>query len=100
VAGQLKEKGINLITRARRNMKPPEDTEPGLALLRRRSLIETVFYQLKNLSQTEHTRHRSPGNFIVSLPGGIVAYCPAPSKPEPGVTCSNSQPSNSLLILN
>jgi Rhodopirellula transposase DDE domain/Transposase DDE domain len=32
------------------------------ALLRQRSLIETVFDELKNLSQIEHSRHRSINN--------------------------------------
>ncbi len=81
-------------------MKPALHTEYGRALLRKRSLIETVFDPLKNLSQIAHTRHRSPGNFIVNLLAGIVAYCPAPSKPELDVTYSNSQPPHSLLIPN
>ncbi len=32
-------------------------------LLRKRSLIETVNDQLKNISQIEHSRHRSVWNF-------------------------------------
>jgi hypothetical protein len=35
------------------------------AILRRRALIETVFDELKNLSQIEHTRHRSEANFLL-----------------------------------
>ncbi len=83
---KLKEKGIDLITRARRNMKPAEHTEFDSALLRKRSLIETVFDQLNNLSQIEHIRHRSSGNFIVNFLAGIVAYCIAPSKPKNEMT--------------
>ncbi|MCM4169828.1 hypothetical protein DHD08_19300 [Arenibacter sp. H213] len=33
-------------------------------LLRKRSVIETINDQLKNLCQAEHSRHRSFGNFI------------------------------------
>lgn len=51
------------------------------AVLRRRSLIETVFDQLKNLCQVEHTRHRSDSNFAVNLMAGIVAYCLSEDKP-------------------
>lgn len=51
------------------------------AVLRRRSLIETVFDELKNLCQFEHTRHRSPINFGVNLLAGIIAYCLMPNKP-------------------
>ena len=49
-------------------------------LLRKRSLVEVVFDQLKNLCQIEHTRHRSLSNFAVNLMAGIVAYCLQPVK--------------------
>ncbi|QGP51894.1 hypothetical protein PsalN5692_03393 [Piscirickettsia salmonis] len=32
-------------------------------LLRKRGIIESVFDQLKNISQIEHSRHRSVNNF-------------------------------------
>ncbi len=43
-------------------------------LLRKRSLIETINDQLKNISQIAHTRHRSPTNFMVDLLAGLIAY--------------------------
>ena len=36
-------------------------------LLRKRAIIETVIDQLKNISQIEHSRHRSVTNFLVNL---------------------------------
>jgi len=36
-------------------------------LLRKRALIETVNDQLKNISQIEHTWHRSVTNFMVNI---------------------------------
>lgn len=51
-------------------------------LLRKRSLIETVNDQLKNISQIEHTRHRSPQNFLINLLAGIAAYDLQPKKPS------------------
>ncbi len=51
-------------------------------LLRKRSLIETVNDQLKNISQIEHTRHRSPQNFLINLLAGIAAYGFQPKKPS------------------
>ena len=45
-------------------------------LLRKRPLIETVNDQLKNLCQIEHSRHRSPFNFLVNLVSGLIAYAP------------------------
>jgi hypothetical protein len=63
-------------------MKPLPRTPFEKAILRRRSLIETVIDELKNLCQIEHTRHRSVSNFLVNLMAGIIAYCCADSKPS------------------
>lgn len=52
------------------------------ALLRKRTLVETVFDEFKKLCQIEHTRHRSLSNFAVNLMAGIVAYCLQPVKPR------------------
>nr|WP_170829009.1 transposase [Nitrosomonas communis] len=46
----------------------------GKLLLRKRSIIETVNDPLKNMSQIEHSRDRSPVNFFVNLIAGLVAY--------------------------
>ena len=43
-------------------------------MLGKRSIIETIIDQLKNISQIEHSRHRSINNFIANLLGGITAY--------------------------
>ncbi|MGZ3583660.1 MAG: transposase, partial [Ktedonobacterales bacterium] len=51
-------------------------------LLRKRALIESVNDQLKNVCQIEHTRHRSPYNFLVHLMAGLIAYCHQPKKPS------------------
>jgi hypothetical protein len=76
---------VELITRLKRNMKnvlmPMEDK----LLLRRRALIESVVEQLKNISQIEHTRHRSPANFLVNLICGLIAYTHQPKKPSLGI---------------
>ncbi|MGZ3666992.1 MAG: IS982 family transposase, partial [Ktedonobacterales bacterium] len=37
--------------------------------------------QLKNICQIEHSRHRSPFNFLVHLFAGLTAYCHQPKKP-------------------
>jgi hypothetical protein len=58
-------------------MKPVPRTDFEKAILRRRALIETVFDELKNLCQIEHTRHR----FAVNLMAGIIAYCLSDHKP-------------------
>lgn len=79
---KMKNKGIDLVTRVRKNMKEVIHSDFDQALLRKRSLVETVFDELKNLCQIEHTRHRSPMNFAVNLMAGIVAYCLQPVKPR------------------
>jgi transposase len=86
----LAEQDIHLITTLKRNMRPVSRTAFEKALLRRRCLIETVFDELKNLCQIEHTRHRSIGNFLVNLMAGIVAYCLSDHKPTLTLTRVNA----------
>jgi hypothetical protein len=38
--------------------------------------------QLKNISQIEHSRHRSPINFVIHLLAGLIAYGRQPKKPS------------------
>lgn len=78
----LKTTGIQLITKLRRNMKNRLLPLADRLLLRRRSIIESVIDQLKNISQIEHSRHRSPVNFLVNLVCGLIAYCHQPKKPS------------------
>jgi hypothetical protein len=74
--------GIQLITKLRRNMKNRLMALTDKLLLRRRAIIESVIDQLKNISQIEHSRHRSPVNFLVNLVSGLIAYCHQPKKPS------------------
>ena len=50
--------------------------------LRKRSIIETVNDQLKNILQIEHTRHRSANNFLVNMLAGLAAYSYQLKKPS------------------
>lgn len=59
--------GIQLLTKLRRTMKNRLMELTDKLLLRRRAIIESVIDQLKNISQIEHSRHRSPVNFLVNL---------------------------------
>jgi hypothetical protein len=49
-------------------------------LLRKRAVIESVHDFLKNICQVEHSRHRSPVNFLVNLRAALSAYSFLPSK--------------------
>lgn len=51
-------------------------------MLRKRSLIETVNDELKNVCQIEHTRQRSIDNFATNLLARLIAYNLMPKKPE------------------
>jgi hypothetical protein len=73
--------GIQLITGIRNNMKNCLMEMSDKILLRKRSIIETINDELKNMCQIEHSRHRSFGNFISNLIAGLIAYCFFPKKP-------------------
>lgn len=82
LAKQLLESvGVQLITKLRRNMKNRLMELGDRLLLRKRSIIETIIDQLKNISQIEHSRHRSPVNCLVNIVCGLIAYCHQPKKP-------------------
>ena len=49
---------------------------------RKRAIIEGVNDQLKNISQIEHSRHRSVANCSVNLLGGLIAYTWREKKPS------------------
>jgi transposase len=73
---------LRLITKLRTNMRNRLMDLSDKLLLRKRALIETIHDQLKNVCQIEHTRHRSPYNFLVHLLAGLIAYCRQPKKPS------------------
>lgn len=79
---QLFAQDLQLITPIRKNM--PNRLMPLLdkLLARKRSIIETINDQLKNISQIAHTRHRSVTNFMVNLLAGLIAYTFQPKKPS------------------
>ena len=73
--------GLHLITSIRNNMKNTLMELKDKILLRKRSVIETVNDELKNICQVEHSRHRSFENFITNLISGLIAYSFFPKKP-------------------
>lgn len=78
----LAQKGVQLITNVKRNMKNKLMPLMDKLLLRKRWIIETINDQLKNLCQIDHSRHRSPQNFLANLLAGLIAYCYFPKKPS------------------
>lgn len=71
---QLFESGLKMFTSIRKDMKNHLLSNADKALLRKRSLVESVFNVLKNSMNLEHSRHRSPFNFIVHVIACVTSY--------------------------
>jgi Transposase DDE domain len=76
------ERHLQLITKLKKGMKNRLMPLFDKIILRKRSIIESVIDQLKNISQIEHTRHRSAVNFFVNLIAGLIAYTWREKKPS------------------
>lgn len=81
-ASELLLMGIELLTNVRSNMKKKFMSVQDGILLRKRFVIETVNDVLKNGSNIDHSRHRSPMNFLVNLVAGLVSYTYLEKKPS------------------
>ena len=77
--------GLHLITKLRKWMHPRLLDWSDKLLLGKRATIETITDQLKTSCQIEHSRHRSPINFLVNLVAGRIASCYQPKKPSLGL---------------
>ncbi len=88
--------GIHLVTGIKSNMKNSLMSLRDKILLRKRSVIETINDQLKNICQIEHSRHRSPLNFVINMVAGIAAYCFFEKKPA--IKFEMEQPSGQLVL--
>ena len=78
----LLERGLKLITRLKSNMKNKLMPAFDKLMLRKRGIVETIIDQFKNISQIEHSRHRSPLNFVVNILAGLIAYTFQSKKPH------------------
>lgn len=79
---ELYEDGVQLITNVRSNMKNKILLLHDKLMLRKRFIIETINDQLKNISDIEHSRHRSPTNFLVNVLAGLLSYTYKEKKPS------------------
>jgi hypothetical protein len=73
---------VQLVTKLKARMKNRLMLMFDKIMLRKRAIIESVNDQLKNISQIEHTRHRSVTNFFVNLVAGLIAYTYREKKPS------------------
>jgi hypothetical protein len=87
---ELYERGLQLVTKAKKTMKQRLVKLMDKILLHKRALIETVNDKLKNVCQIEHSRLqfrwgvalRSGWNFLVNLAAGLIAYTYQPKLPS------------------
>ena len=73
---------IQLVTGIKKTMKNKLVNLYDKLMLRKRAIIETVNDQLKNISQIEHSRHRSLWNFLGNVAAGLIAYSLREKKPS------------------
>jgi hypothetical protein len=66
--------GVHLVTGIKSNMKNRLMSLYDRIMLRKRSVIETINDELKNICDIEHSRHRSVHNFFMNLIAAIAAY--------------------------
>jgi len=75
-------RGLQLITGIRGNMKNKLMPLFDKIILRKRSMIESINNQLKNVFQIEHTLHRSVLNGFINILSGLIAFTHHETKPS------------------
>jgi Transposase DDE domain len=78
----LLEQGLILVTGIKKNMKNRLLELWDKILLKKRSLIESIFNVMKSSLHLEHSRHRSVVNAAVYILTTLIAYCWKPNKPK------------------
>lgn len=91
--------GINLVTGLKCNMKNKLMPLYDKILLRKRSVIETINDELKNVAQLVHSRHRSVYNFCMNVLSVLVAYSFFEKKPSINIDYCIDENDNCLPIL-
>jgi hypothetical protein len=79
---ELYQRGLQLVTKARKNMQQHLVKLIDKILLRKQSIVESVNDQLQNICQIEHSRHCSGWNFLVNVLAGLIAYIYQPKLPS------------------
>lgn len=75
-------KGIQLVTRIKKNMKNILMSVTDKIMLLKRTLIETVIGRIKLLDKLEHSRHRSPTNAFSHMVACLINYQLLETKPS------------------
>ncbi len=88
LVASLSTQGVELITTLKKNMKKITRNTFDQLLLRKRSIIETINDQLKNISEVEHTRHRSLTNYMINIICALISYSYQEKKPSLNLQCT------------
>jgi len=73
---------VQLVTKLNARMKNRLVSMFDKLMLRKRAIIESMIDQLKNISNIEHSRHRSVANCFVNVLAGLIAYTYREKKPS------------------
>jgi hypothetical protein len=76
------QKGVQIVTKIRKNMKNTLMQVADKLWLRKRAVIESINDILMSVFDIDHTRHRNPWNAIAHTIGAIAAYSYYPNKPS------------------
>lgn len=78
----LSEQDLKLVTGVKKNMKKTIMSEKDATMLKKRSIIETIFGQLKTKFKLIHTRHRSVIGGFINIFTTLCSYCLQKNKPS------------------
>ncbi len=90
--------GIEIVTGLKCNMKNKLMPLYDKILLRKRSVIETINDELKNVAQLVHSRHRSIFNFGINVLSVLIAYSFFEKKPSINIEYSIEDLGGQLTI--
>jgi hypothetical protein len=79
---EIYNKGVNIVTKLRRNMVNKLMPLTDKLMLRKRGIIETVGAILKEDLNIQHSRYRSPITFAINVFSALIAYSLNPKKPS------------------
>ena len=73
--------GVKYITKPKKKMKKKTLSQIDADLLKKRSIIETVFGEIKSQTNIKDSKHRSLWNFYINLLSSLITYKLKPKKP-------------------
>lgn len=78
----LAKKGVELFPKPKSNQVGLPLTPQQKHYAKKRGIVESAFDLMQNLMDIDHTRHRSPINFVVNLLAGLTGYTFLDKKPS------------------